>query len=183
MRQGFITIPISQLIRADWNYKYEDDMVKEKLKENIKRNGLLENLIVREVEKDKFEVINGNHRLDILKELNYKEAMCYNLGKIQDHIAKRIAVETNETKFVADPNKLSEILKELTDSIPFDDLLETLPFTSGELESLTSDLDFNEFDPPTVSYKPETDFEDKPSTKSEPKEKITCPNCGYKFRP
>lgn len=183
MKQGFVTIPITNLIKAEWNYKYEDEVIKEKLKENIKRNGLIENLIVREIDKDKFEVINGNHRLDVLLELNYKEAMCYNLGKVEDYIAKRIAIETNETKFVADPNKLSEILKDLTDNISIDDLLETLPFTSGELESLTSDLDFNDFEPPSVTYKPETDFVDKPSNKTtNSKEKVTCPNCGYKFR-
>lgn len=183
MKQGFVTIPITNLIKAEWNYKYDDEVIKEKLKENIKRNGLIENLIVREIGKDKFEVVNGNHRLDVLQELNYKEVMCYNLGNVPDYVAKRIAVETNETKFVADPNKLFEILKDLTDNIPLDDLLETLPFTSGELESLTSDLDFTEFEPSSVTYKPETDFVEKLSTKSESKGKVTCPNCGYKFRP
>lgn len=183
MKQGFVLIPTSNLVKAEWNYKYDDEVIKEKLKENIRRNGLIENLIVREIAKDKFEVVNGNHRLDVIQELSIDEVMCYNLGKVPDHVAKRIAIETNETKFVANPTKLADILKELTEHVSFDDLLETLPFTSGELESLTSDLDFNSFDVSEFEPKETAFKETEPKSSSSTKEKITCPNCGYKFRP
>ena len=67
-KMGFIEIPTDKLVKADWNYKTEDQEKQEKLKENIKRNGQIENIIIRELETGFFEVVNGNHRLSVLKD-------------------------------------------------------------------------------------------------------------------
>ena len=68
---GFIEVPIDKLVKADWNYKTEDDKKQEKLKENIKRNGQIENILIRELDTGYYEVVNGNHRLSVLKELKF----------------------------------------------------------------------------------------------------------------
>lgn len=36
----FVEIPIEKLVKANWNYKNDDVELKEKLKANIKRNGI-----------------------------------------------------------------------------------------------------------------------------------------------
>ena len=54
---GYIDISIDKLIKADWNYKTEDTAKQEKLKENIKRNGQIENIIIRELDTGFFEVV------------------------------------------------------------------------------------------------------------------------------
>lgn len=138
---GFIEVPIDKLVKADWNYKTEDDKKQEKLKENIKRNGQIENILIRELDTGYYEVVNGNHRLSVLKELKFKKVYTYNLGKINQSQAIRIAIETNETKFETDTIELAERIKEISNE--FDDLDLTLPYTEQELENFRTLSDFN----------------------------------------
>jgi len=145
-----IEIPVNKLKKADWNYKKDDEILLNKLINNIKKNGQIENLIVRELPDGYFEVINGNHRLDALCSLGYSKAYCVNLGNITETIAKRIAIETNETKFETNNYQLSEIIKELIDAFPKDNLLDTLPFDEKILDTvervITDEMpDFTEF--------------------------------------
>ncbi len=140
---GFIELPLDKLVKADWNYKTEDSEKQEKLKENIKRNGQIENIIVRELETGFFEVVNGNHRLSVLKTLNIKKAYSYNLGKINQAQAIRIAIETNETKFDTDSIALAERVKELTEEFDLKDLINTLPYNETEIENFSKLTDFD----------------------------------------
>jgi len=141
-QMGFIEMPLDKLVKADWNYKTEDKDKQEKLKENIKRNGQIENIIIRELETGYFEVVNGNHRLSVLKDLETDKAYCYNLGKISQAQAIRIAIETNETKFDTDSITLAERVKELTEEFDIKDLVNTLPYTETEIENFSKLTDF-----------------------------------------
>ena len=133
--KGFIELNVSELVRADWNYKsLGDKFLLDKLKENIKRNGFIENLIVRHLG-DKYEVVNGNHRLVALNELNVPTVMCYNLGEITLNQAKRISIETNETKFETDRIELSKILIDLLADFGAD-LELSMPYSGEEFKDL-----------------------------------------------
>jgi len=134
MEKGFCSIPVERLVKADWNYKVNNEELSKKLTENIKRNGQIENIIVRDMADGKFEIVNGNHRLDTLIELGYKDVYCYNLGDISETQAKRIAIETNETRFDSDYKSLSAIVKELVDDFDINELLETLPYMQHEID-------------------------------------------------
>jgi len=142
-KMGFIEIPTDKLVKADWNYKTEDPNKQEKLKENIKRNGQIENIIVRELETGFYEVVNGNHRLSVLKALNIEKAYSYNLGKISQAQAIRIAIETNETKFDTDSIALAERVKELTEEFDLKDLINTLPYSETEINNFSKLTDFD----------------------------------------
>ena len=143
LTKNYIEIPIEKLIKADWNYKMDNDELKEKLKKNIMRNGQIENIIVRELDTGYFEIVNGNHRFDALSELEFKKIVAYNLGEISLPHAQRIAVETNETRFATDNDKLSALLKEINLEFDIDDLRDTIPFDTEELSNLL-DLDLSE---------------------------------------
>tara|TARA_R100000664_G_C2720663_1_gene114269 strand:+ start:76 stop:723 length:648 start_codon:yes stop_codon:yes gene_type:complete len=155
---GFIEIPVEKLVKADWNYKTEDPEKQEKLKENIKRNGQIENIIIRELKTGFFEVVNGNHRLSVLKTLNIEKAYSYNLGKISQAQAMRIAIETNETKFETDSIVLAERIKEI--SAVFDDLELTMPYSKQELENFKTltDFDWNQYDTEQIDTLSDTEF-------------------------
>lgn len=146
--KGYVKIEVKNLVFADWNYKQENPEMMEKLKNNIKRNGQIENIIVRELDNEKYEVINGNHRLEVLTGLNHEYVICYNLGKISDNDARRIAIETNETKFDSDKEKLVVLINSLLEDSTLDSLENTLPYTSDELQNIKDLKDFNwsEFD-------------------------------------
>ena len=110
---GFTDVKVSRLVKADWNYKEEDEKKTSDLIANFKKNGQIENLLIRELKKGKYEVVNGNHRLDVMKILKMDMAHVYNFGECSLEEAQRIAIETNETKFGVDDLKLAKILKEL----------------------------------------------------------------------
>lgn len=141
--KNFIEIETSKLVKADWNYKEDNEKLLEKLKSNIKRNGQIENIIIRELDTGFFEVVNGNHRFEALKQLGIEKIIAYNLGKITLSQAQRIAIETNETRFETDRIKLGETLKEISSDFLLDDLEKTMPFNEEELKNLVELVDFD----------------------------------------
>ncbi|QDP64653.1 MAG: hypothetical protein Unbinned4585contig1001_17 [Prokaryotic dsDNA virus sp.] len=158
---GFTEVSIDKLIKADWNYKTEDLQKSKKLKENIKRNGQVENILIRELETGDFEVVNGNHRLDVFRDLGIKKVMGYNFGIISQQQAMRIAIETNETKFDSDSIVLAERIKELTEEFNLDDLVSTLPYNENEIlnfKTLT-DFDWSQYDSDEVDTFGDTEYD------------------------
>lgn len=143
MLDKYIELPLESLVEANWNYKVDNPDLIETLANNLERNGQLENIIVRELEDKNYEVVNGNHRLKALSHLNIGKVVCYNLGKVNDLIAKRVAIETNETKFQADNIKLAELIKEQTESFDINDLESTLPYSLQELEDFANSVDMD----------------------------------------
>lgn len=152
--KGFTQIPIEKLVECDWNYKkissdesdpyYEtEEHLMSALEENFKRNGQIENIIVRKLETGFYEVVNGNHRLKVAKRLKWKTLMCYNLGEVSQAFAMRVAIETNETKFKSDELKLAERLREVEAEFGLDDMMQTLPYTDDELDKFDKLLNFD----------------------------------------
>jgi hypothetical protein len=141
---GWADCPIDTISTAPWNYKKDDEALLEKLKANISRNGLVENLIVRELKDESekvvgYETVNGNHRLKALQQLGgYDLLHVYNVGPITEGQAKRLAVETNETRFESDKQALDLVLGEILSQAWEDDIRTTLPYTDFELDILTS---------------------------------------------
>jgi len=173
---NWLMISINDLIKAKWNYKTDDPEKAEALKNNINKNGQIENIIVRQVG-NKYEVINGNHRLDVFKELLYTKVYCYNLGIITDSMAKRISIETNETKFVTDFIKLGGLIKDLKLDFNFDDLEKTMPFSKDELSKLIklSEFDFDK------NKKNLLDNQLQSSDNIKEGHIIKCPECGHEW--
>lgn len=142
-KRGFREMDIAKLVKANWNYKVENADLSRKLVSNMKRNGQIENLLVRPLETGFYEVVNGNHRLDAMEELGIKKVMVFDLGNITDAQARRIAVETNETKFLADTALLADVIGEILEEFPVEDLTETMPYTKQEIEDYSKLLDFD----------------------------------------
>lgn len=136
-------IDITKLVKAPWNYKEEDDFMSKQLVGNLKQNGQVENILVRELDDGQFEVVNGNHRYDAMKELGFEVVMTYNLGKISLAAAKRIAVATNETKFKSDPYKFAQLMNELQTEFSIESLQEDMPFSANEIENFKQLSEFN----------------------------------------
>jgi|TARA_R110000787_G_scaffold87489_1_gene186363 hypothetical protein len=147
MKKGWNDIELKKLVKANWNYKEENEGQTEKLINNFKRNGQVENLLIRELDTGFYEVVNGNHRLDVMKILKLKKAHVYNFGKMTLGEAQRIAIETNETKFESDSIKLAELITTLAKEFPIDDLVNTMPYSKDEITNMSDlvNFDFNEF--------------------------------------
>jgi len=140
---GYKLMPIKKLVKADWNYKEEEENKSKKLLNNFKRNGQLENILVRLLDTGYYEVVNGNHRLDVMNTLGYDNVVVMDLGEITQQEAIRKAIETNETKFVSDTIKLAELLGELTEEFGQEEIVNSLPYNEDELNNFANMLSFN----------------------------------------
>jgi len=146
MKTGWGEISVSKLVFASWNYKKDDEStvdMEAKLVANIKKNGVIENVLVRPTGGGMFEVVNGNHRLKVMRTLGIKKVMAYNLGNITLAQAQRIALETNETRFPADDVKMASILQTILGEFSVGDLVSTFPKTEEEVAQLSRLLDFD----------------------------------------
>lgn len=68
-----INVDIEKLVdfRKGQPFSYSDEDYQE-LKESIKANGIYEPILIREIEEDKYEIINGHNRVKCAKELGIK---------------------------------------------------------------------------------------------------------------
>lgn len=140
-------LPAAKLMTAPWNYKEDDADMEAKLRENLKTNGLVMNLIVREMGKGKFEVVNGNHRLKVMNDLGIEEAMCFNLGKVSEEAAIRVAIETNETSFETNTLKLSDLMRRISEKFDLRELISTMPYQEEHIQSMlkVEKFDINDY--------------------------------------
>jgi len=147
--KSYKVFPIEIIKKAPWNYKTDDDKIAQKLSNNINRIGQVENVQLRLLDDGYYEMVNGNHRLDSMVALGKKFIIAYDHGVISDAEAKRIAVETNETRFESDQNKLSILINELKIEFSDEDLKITFPYSDHQFKHLSNisisdaDLDIN----------------------------------------
>ena len=164
-------IPFELLVKAAWNYKVDNDNLVKKLIENIKRNGQVQNTLVRELDTGYYEVIDGNHRYDAFASLKVNYVLCFDFGRLSDAKAKRIAVEINETRFESDNIKLAETMADIATEYSLEELEVSMPFTISELENFSDVLEFD--------WETATNDSSTPKEKDAPKH--TCPKCGFEF--
>lgn len=139
----YVFIPLVQLVKADWNYKDDDEKKLEKLIANLKHNGQVQNIIVRELGAKKYEVVNGNHRFDALVANGVDGAVCCNLGKISKNAAIRVAVETNETNFDSDSISLARVIENILKEFELEDVAVTMPYDEEQLAMFQNLIDNN----------------------------------------
>lgn len=148
---GFIDVPVEMIVKADWNYKNDDEDKSRRLTNSIRKHGFIQNVILRPLDEGHFEMVNGNHRLDSLYELGHDMVHAYNTGEISLKAAQRISIETNEFSFESDMLSLSKLIEGIKEEVPLEELVETMPFSANELEEMSklSQFNWDEFGVPT----------------------------------
>mgnify|MGYP003145587934 CR=1 FL=1 len=139
----------SDLVKADWNYKTDgtEEQI-EKLMASIGVDKSVGVLAVREKGK-KFEVIDGNHRLEAIKRLGWKKVPCENFGDISKAKAITIARRRNHKWFEDDVLAYAKLFKEdVLSEFKIDELVEFMPETEQEMEELKNldEFDWGEYD-------------------------------------
>jgi ParB family transcriptional regulator, chromosome partitioning protein len=132
-----VNLPLEHLKPALWNSNQMDQETSRKLKESIRRYGVIENLVVRKLSDEAFEVLSGNQRLKLLAEMGFSTAPCL-VVKVDDAQAKLLAQAVNHIRGEDDLGLRAEIMKEVMKSIPQDEVLSILPDTAVSLESMAS---------------------------------------------
>jgi hypothetical protein len=140
-----VELPIESLIKADWNYKTEGTPEQiAKLAESIRHDKSAGVIAVREMPEGKFEVIDGNHRLDAILQVGWTKVPCENFGSITIAQAVIIARRRNHKWFEDDTLKYAELFRDkVLPEISIEELEKFMPDTKEEMESLSKLLDFD----------------------------------------
>ncbi len=129
-------VPIGKLVANPWNPNRMDDKTLAKLTAYVKREGLVEPLVVRPRKGGTYEIIGGEHRWRAAKELGYKSVPCVSV-QLDDRRAKVLSINLNELKGQSVPSLLAELVHDLSRDISLEDLSSQLPYDVADLSDLT----------------------------------------------
>jgi hypothetical protein len=128
-------IPLGKLRAAEWNANRPGPELVRKLRRSLERFGLVSNLVVRKhpTRRGSFEVLSGNHRLELLLELGFDEAPCV-VVDVDDARARLLAVTLNRGG-ENDPQAYAQLIADVVDALgSSDELIELLPETAESLD-------------------------------------------------
>src|SRR5262249_26221535 len=119
------------------------DDLREKLAAHIRSTGRYPHVIVRPhpTEPGKYQVLDGHHRLLVLKELGHPEARC-DVWPVNDREAKLLLATLNRLEGQDLPIRRAQLIHELLGEMNLSDLAGLLPETDKQLEELHSLLEF-----------------------------------------
>jgi ParB family chromosome partitioning protein len=130
-------LPLEQLKEAPWNPNRMDEAMLQKLRESLTRFGLVPNLVVRPLEENSYEVLSGNQRLQVLRELQRSPVPCV-VVELADAHARLLGQALNRIAGSDDLGLRAEMLKEILNQIPQAEVLKLLPETAESLNAFAS---------------------------------------------
>ena len=137
MKLKIVELDLNQLQGAPWNSNEMDDAMLHHLRTSIKRYGLLDNLVVRRVKNDCYEVLSGNQRLKVLKEMKISPVPCV-IVQLNDADARLLAQGLNRIHGEEDLGLRAAAIRKVLESISPAEVLSVLPDTATSLKSLAS---------------------------------------------
>ena len=174
-------LPIAAVEFNPWNPNKQSDRQFEAEVESILSNGFIAPILTRKIGKDKWQVIDGEHRkraLDIIiaeqrsgagniTDLVATKTIPAIVLDVDDAHAKRLTIIMNETRGRADMGSLALLLADISAELGAE-LITGLPYTQGQLDEM---LKLSEFDWDSLAI-PETDIE--PSDSSEHSDRVVA---------
>ena len=130
-------IPVDQLMEAHWNPNQMGQAMLAKLKKSLIKFGLVENLVVRPQREGLYEVLSGNQRLQQIKELGWESVPCV-IVDLGDAEARLLAQSLAHIHGQEDLGLRAELMREILDTIPQEQVLEVLPETPASLQAMAS---------------------------------------------
>lgn len=142
-RIGARMISIEDLRPHPLNSNVMPDDLREKLRAHIHRTGRYPFLVVRPHpdEPGCFQVLDGHHRVEVLRELGHKEARC-DVWSVDDREAKLLLATLNRLQGQDLPIRRAQLIHELLGEMSATDLAGLLPETDKQLEELHALLEF-----------------------------------------
>ena len=132
-----VEIPLTKLMVAPWNPNQEDHAMLARLSESISRYGLVQNLVVRPLGAGTYEVLSGNQRLQVLRGRGHEVVPCV-VVELDDARARLLAQALNRVHGEDDLGLRAELVREVLDKLPQEEVLSLLPETAESLQVLTS---------------------------------------------
>jgi ParB family chromosome partitioning protein len=131
-----IELPLAALTEASWNANKMDGSMMIHLRESIRRYGLVENLVVRPLG-ERYEVLSGNQRLEVIRELGFETGICV-VVELGDNEAKLLSQALNHIHGTDDLGLRAEIMRDLMKKLDAQEIMLLLPETASSLQLLAS---------------------------------------------
>jgi ParB family chromosome partitioning protein len=131
-----IELPLEALKEATWNVNQVDESMMQRLRSSITKYGLVQNLVVRPIANG-HEVLSGNQRLKLLRELDIKKVPCVIVNADDAH-ARLLAQALNHIHGDDDLGLRAELIREVMQVLPEDEVLAVLPDTIAGLKGMES---------------------------------------------
>ena len=132
-----MNLRLERLQDAPWNPNRMDDVTLKRLIESMTRFGMVQNLVVRPIGEGDYEVLSGNQRLQVLRKLGYAEAPCV-VVEVDEAQVRLLAQALNRIQGEDDLGLKAELVREILESIPKEEVLALLPETAESLQALSS---------------------------------------------
>ncbi|MBZ5637424.1 MAG: ParB/RepB/Spo0J family partition protein [Acidobacteriia bacterium] len=142
-RIGPRMVPIEDLRPHPLNSNVMPDDLREKLKAHIHRTGRYPFVVVRPHpdEPGCYQVLDGHHRVEILRDLGHTEARC-DVWNVDDREARLLLATLNRLQGQDSPIRRAQLLHELLGEMNLGDLAGLLPETDKQIEELHALLEF-----------------------------------------
>ncbi len=130
-------INLSDLREAPWNPNVMDPDMTKHLNAAIIQFGLVENLVVRQIEDGTYQVLSGNQRFRVIRDLGYEKAPCV-VVELDDARAMLLAQALNQIQGEDDPGLRAELMRNVLSDLTEEEVLIVLPETVESLNELAS---------------------------------------------
>jgi len=158
-------VPIEQVRPNTWNPKDKGTEDYNRVLDSVRKKGLRMPIVVREIEPDSYEIVDGEQRWTACKDLAFKEVLIYNEGKMSDQEARELTIFFQQQV----PFNEIELLPLIKEIVSYTGEYQ-LPYSDKEVEEKLKMLQFD-----WDQYQKEQESVEK-ETKT-----ITCPECGHQF--
>lgn len=139
-------VDIGLVDTAPWNPKEagSDEQIA-RLRESIKADRSAGVLIVRQKPDGRYEVLDGNHRLVALRDLNISNVPVLDYGKISDAEAALVNYRLNAYWFETDSKQAAQLIKTAMESLSIDadELSKMTPMTAEEIRAIQQSAAFD----------------------------------------
>jgi DNA modification methylase len=152
-------IPVEELHNAPWNANRVPEDVLAKVRRSIADFGVVENLVARERPDGGYEVISGNHRLGIYREMGVTKAPVH-VVDVDDAHARILAQTLNRTRGQDDAEAYAALLTDVLAEMDMDEVLAYLPESertiTQALDAVNASADDSVDDVPDLPDEPDS---------------------------
>ncbi len=132
-----VDLPVDSISPAEWNPNEMDQAMLSHLRSSIDRFGLVVPLAVRSVGGHRFETVGGAHRLLVAREIGMASVPCVVI-QADDAGARLLGQALNHIAGSDNLGLRAEVLRDVLESMPQEDVMALLPETAASLQALTS---------------------------------------------